>query len=393
MLQMGRAGKQVVREGSDEDDVPLAQRKRKVGASAQGPRGHGRSNPPAAPCRSTGQGHRARTKQAHQPDDHYDDYEDISMDTPSTFVLRPSQPPRSATTMGIVRMVDYTRGSHNVYKERYTDPALWQKEFDADIQFWLKFNADWYKSVILSNENLTIDMKSINWDTLRSLNIPAVNEAIDICHAKGMTNIMGLNYGWNEEVVAQFYANLYICRETKTFHWLLEGKPLSVSYECFAQILGLGEEVLGRPKIHGGEFPLDSEMAFMYDSMFGKVEFGTTHGMKPFYRILNQLFCYTLTPKIRDNYNISNVAKEILVRMAPGKEAFSVFDFIWKEIIVCSVSANKSCQYAPWIFKMICEVTGVDILTDKPHSWYKPNKGNIERLLKLGKHAPPRPAP
>jgi hypothetical protein len=39
---------------------------------------------------------------------------------------------------------------------------------------------------------------------------------------------------------------------------------------------------------------------------------------------------------------------------------------------------------------MICEVTGVDILTDKPHGWYKPNKGNIESLLKLGKHAPPR---
>jgi hypothetical protein len=44
--------------------------------------------------------------------------------------------------MGIVKMVDYTRGSHNVYKERYSDPALWQKEFDADIRFWLKFNAD-----------------------------------------------------------------------------------------------------------------------------------------------------------------------------------------------------------------------------------------------------------
>jgi hypothetical protein len=69
------------------------------------------------------------------------------------------------------------------------------------------------------------------------------------------------------------------------------------------------------------------------------------------------------------------------VRMAPGKEKFSVFDFIWEEIIVCSVSANKSCQYAPWIFKMICEVTGVDILTDKTHTWYKPNKGNIECLL------------
>jgi hypothetical protein len=111
--------------------------------------------------------------------------------------------------------------------------------------------------------------------------------------------------------------------------------------------------------------------------------------MKPVYKMLNQLFLYTLTPKIGDNYNISNIAKDILVRMAPGKEDFSVFDFIWEEIIVSSVSANKSCQYAPWIFKMICEVTGVDIPTNKPHGWYKPNKG-IERLLKLGKHAPPR---
>jgi hypothetical protein len=51
---MGRAGKQVVEEGSDEDDVLLAQRKRKMGASAQGPRGCGRTNPPAAPRRSTG---------------------------------------------------------------------------------------------------------------------------------------------------------------------------------------------------------------------------------------------------------------------------------------------------------------------------------------------------
>jgi hypothetical protein len=150
-------------------------------------------------------------------------------------------------------------------------------------------------------------MKSIKWDNLWSLNIPAVNEAIDICHAKGLPSIMALNYDWNEEIIAQFYANLYVRRETKTFHWLLQGKPLFVSYERFAQILGFGEEDLGRPKLHGGEIPLDSEMDFMYDSMYGKVEFGTTHGMKSVYRMLNQLFHYTLTPKIGDNYKISNI--------------------------------------------------------------------------------------
>jgi hypothetical protein len=82
-----------------------------------------------------------------------------------------------------------------VYKERYSDPTLWQKEFDADICFWLKFNADWYEFVILSKDHMTIDMKSINWDLLRSLDIPAVNDAIDICHAKGMTN------GWQSTMI------------------------------------------------------------------------------------------------------------------------------------------------------------------------------------------------
>jgi hypothetical protein len=41
------------------------------------------------------------------------------------------------------KMVDYKSGSLDVYKERYSDPALCQKEFDADILFWLKFNIDW----------------------------------------------------------------------------------------------------------------------------------------------------------------------------------------------------------------------------------------------------------
>jgi hypothetical protein len=38
---MGRADKQVIQEGSDEDDIPLTHKKRKVGTGAQQPRGRG----------------------------------------------------------------------------------------------------------------------------------------------------------------------------------------------------------------------------------------------------------------------------------------------------------------------------------------------------------------
>jgi hypothetical protein len=39
---------------------------------------------------------------------------------------------------------------------------------------------------------------------------------------------------------------------------------------------------------------------------------------------------------------------------------------------------------------MIKEVTGVEILTNKGHQVYKPKKGHLERLLKIGSHAPRR---
>jgi hypothetical protein len=78
---MARDGKQVVEEQSD-DDIFISQRKRKVGSGSQCPCGHGRTNAPAAPRRSTEQDHRARTKHVYPPNAHYDD---ISLDTLAYF--------------------------------------------------------------------------------------------------------------------------------------------------------------------------------------------------------------------------------------------------------------------------------------------------------------------
>jgi hypothetical protein len=58
-------------------------------------------------------------------------------------------------TIGIMKMVDYKSGTHDVYKQRYSDPAQCQKELDADNHFWLKFNAVWYESAILCEEHMT----------------------------------------------------------------------------------------------------------------------------------------------------------------------------------------------------------------------------------------------
>jgi hypothetical protein len=169
-------------------------------------------------------------------------------------------------------------------------------------------------------------MKSINWDYLLNIDIPVVGEVVDACNRMNLTSIMSFNLDWNEEIVAQFYATLYVNHATKTFHWTVQGKPFYVEHAYFASVLGFPENDLTREKIHEVENMLDDgELHFMYDSAYGDIKFGIVHGLTCYYKLLNQLFRYTLCPKTGDSDNISNMFKNLLARMAPNTNEFSVF--------------------------------------------------------------------
>ena len=98
---------------------------------------------------------------------------------------------------------------------------------------------------------------------------------------------MSFNCHWNEEVVAQFYATLYVDRPGKKFHWMLQGQRFSISYNRFATILGFTDADLQRPKIHDENFLADGAMHYMYDIAYGKVVFGQTSGLTPYYKFMN----------------------------------------------------------------------------------------------------------
>ena len=71
-----------------------------------------------------------------------------------------------------------------------------------------------------------------------------------------------------------------------------------------------------------------SKMHFMYDRTYGEIVLGLVKSLTPFYRLLNTLFRFTLTPRGGDSDNISHRAKNLLVHMAPGKRKFAVMEFI-----------------------------------------------------------------
>ena len=64
-------------------------------------------------------------------------------------------------------------------------------------------------------------MKWIDWDYLKRLAAP-VKEVVDAVYARcqemDLVDIMSFRYHWNEEVMAQFYATLFIEEVDRTVH-------------------------------------------------------------------------------------------------------------------------------------------------------------------------------
>jgi hypothetical protein len=59
------------------------------------------------------------------------------------------------------------------------------------------------------------------------------------CKAKHLRDVMVIKKNWNNEVIAQFFATLFVEEhgDTRNLHWMTEGKWFEVSYAQFARLL------------------------------------------------------------------------------------------------------------------------------------------------------------
>ena len=98
---------------------------------------------------------------------------------------------------------------------------------------------------------------------------------------------------------------------------------------------------------------------------------GKVLGLHPTYRYLDRMFRKTIDCKGGDKGNIADYSRNLLHRMAPDAQPFSVFDFIWSEIRSVGERPLKGCGFAPYIMFMIEKVTGHTFEYDKKHKVLK----------------------
>jgi hypothetical protein len=94
---------------------------------------------------------------------------------------------------------------------------------------------------------------------------------------KGLKNIMTMEYPWNDEVVAQFYATLWVKKVDEeadgydylVMYFFIQGVWHKVSYRRFSHILGFSDEDIqgSNLNVHDIRLPMREETEFIHISM------------------------------------------------------------------------------------------------------------------------------
>ena len=106
-----------------------------------------------------------------------------------------------------------------VEEARQINPYAVRKDLGIDYKFWNKFHSNFYATAILGARK----MQYIDWDEIQKKEEPEFDKVIKVCDRFELSDIMGFQYNWNEEVLAQFHTTYFYDQSTYDIHWMMDG--------------------------------------------------------------------------------------------------------------------------------------------------------------------------
>ncbi|WVZ75050.1 hypothetical protein U9M48_023145 [Paspalum notatum var. saurae] len=273
---------------------------------------------------------------------------------------------------------DYGRKSVGVFEKRWEPPVDdGDSMFLNDHRFHTLFQCDFYDSVIIERKDAITNQKWIHWTHCESMHDPALDAALAKLIEKGMKDIMFMPYDWSEEVIAQFYSTVWFEKAHNTImHFMIEGKKYQVTYTQFRDILGFekADTAKSRPRVHALRKIPSHDLAHMFYEGTKVGDYGSTQHLLPYYKYLHSLIRSTIAPKSGDLSHLQTIIKSLLTFFSKHGPKFSVFDFIWEKIVACACNSLKIRTHAPYLMKMIEEVTNKNYVKEITHESYRVKK-------------------
>jgi hypothetical protein len=126
--------------------------------------------------------------------------------------------------LGWRQKVSYKGKTKVVREKRMENPRLHARE-TTDYRFHTFFQQDFYKSIIITKGKSVVISQWIDWSYMKNKHDLMFNNVVAACRAKHLRDVMAFKKNWNNKVIAQFFATLYVEEhgDTSKIHWMMEG--------------------------------------------------------------------------------------------------------------------------------------------------------------------------
>jgi hypothetical protein len=116
--------------------------------------------------------------------------------------------------------ISYKGKTYLVREKRKENPRLVEKEPGIDYRFHTAFQQDFFESVIITKTKLTTISQWIDWTYMEAKHDVIFDKVVAACRVKHLRDVMSFQKNQNNEIIAQFYATLYIEErgDTRKFH-------------------------------------------------------------------------------------------------------------------------------------------------------------------------------
>jgi hypothetical protein len=151
---------------------------------------------------------------------------------------------------------------------------------------------------------------------------------------------------------------------------MTEGVHYKIDFITFARLFGFNKDDREADVIHFEAHMNHSKIVASYE--YDELADGSTTALKSVYYVLNNMFRETIYPKGRsDSTSLRRFAPNLIVRLLPGAQPFSVSRFVWFNLVEVTESGKCNLPYAPYIMYMIEMVSGVSFKKDVEHASYQ----------------------
>jgi hypothetical protein len=143
-------------------------------------------------------------------DDEVEETFDVEEIAPSSYMHMGTPIFRQPQNLDWREKISYKGKIELVREKRKENPRLVDKDVGIDYRFHTAFQRDFYKSVIIPKNKLVEISQWIDWTYMENKHDSIFDEMVAVCEAKHLREIMAFTKNWNNEIIVQFFATLYV---------------------------------------------------------------------------------------------------------------------------------------------------------------------------------------